>query len=102
MNYRQKPKHEKIHNLCFRFLLLSVAAAVVYGILLYSNNIRLANALREAEQAVELLDNEIANATSELYGITDFADLETVVLELGLVREFNPDYLNINDQLTYR
>lgn len=102
MNYKQQPKHEIIHRYFSRFLLLSVAASVVYGILLYSNNIKLVNSVREAEQTIELLDNEIANASNELYGMTDFADLDSVVSALGLVRELSPDYLNLNDQLSYR
>lgn len=101
MNYR-KPKHEKVHNVFSKLLLLSVVIAVVYGIVLYSNNIKLANDLAQTEKAIDRLDEEIANLKNRLYGMTDFQDFESVILELGLVREFNPAYLTLNDRLTYR
>lgn len=96
MSTRRKSFILKIHQTCNLFAVVGVIALVALGISLYSETVTLKDELVTTREAVGVLRNSIAEKKNELYQLTDFGDLENLVARLGLVKEYNPSYLQLD------
>lgn len=81
----------------FQPLLITLIAAMVLGILsgvyLYNQNVNLSYQLAEQEEYWRELEAESAVYRNEFYRILEDRHLSTVVEELGLIKEGQPEYL---------
>ncbi len=91
---RPNKGNKKLHNIIILFLGCFVVAFIVSGISMYGIVVGLhhdINKLQENLQKEELSKSKLQN---QIFQITDVSNLERNAIQIGLIKEQNPQYLN--------
>ena len=93
---RPNNHQKKLYNIILGALGAILIALIWFGIIEYGNIVNLRhdiNLIQKNIRETELASSKLQN---KAYGITDISNLEKKAAELGLVKETNPQYLNLN------
>ncbi|MDP1689496.1 MAG: hypothetical protein Q8L47_05240 [bacterium] len=89
--------HQKmLYNIILGALGAILIVLIWFGIVEYGNIVNLrhdVNLIQKNIRETELASSKLQN---KAYGITDISNLEKKASELGLVKETNPQYLNLD------
>lgn len=93
---RPNKGNKRMYNFLIVSLGLFVVIFIISGIAIYGVLVGLRhdiNLLQKDFQEEELARTKLQN---QIYKITDVTNLESKALQLGLIKEHNPQYLNIS------
>ena len=91
---RPYDNQKKIFNLLIITLGVFAAGFIVIGITMYGALVGLQHDIQRTQQKIQEEQLASTKIQNQMYGITDVLYLEKKVIEMGLLKERNPEYLN--------
>lgn len=96
MNLELQPKKHTLENLAIILLATVMVACTVWLIVLYNKKVEYVNGARKIKEEVQLVEAENVAHKEEIFSLFHSGEVEQFAQDLGLVKEQNPEYLEIN------